>query len=179
MAGMAIMVLSTLMFGNISLDVAIVSLVWPNILQGFGIACIMVPLMAIAVGTLPQAKIGNASGIFNLTRNLAGSVGISLSTTALARLSQAHQADLVGHLSPYETVFREMLQSFQSGLSSYAGAPQAKVQAYAVMNNLLLQQSTLKAFIDIFSWTALLIAFCIPGALLMKRVISKEQISIH
>jgi DHA2 family multidrug resistance protein len=179
MIGVALMVVSTFMFSSINLEIAIANLVWPNILQGLGMALVVVPLMAMSVGTLPQEKIGNASGIFNLTRNLAGSIGISISTTALARLSQANQADLVGHMSSYEPVFRERLSAFQGGLSSYVGAPQAKPLAYAVMNNLLLQQSTLKAFIEIFAWTALFTVFCIPGVLLLKKVITKDRVSIH
>ena len=179
MLGAALMVLSTLMFANVTLDTAMINLMLPNILQGFGMALVMVPLMAIAVGTLPKAKMGNASGIFNLTRNLAGSIGISISTTYLARLAQVHQANMVGHMSPYEPAFRERLSAFQGALSSISGAPQAQVQAYAVMNRILLQQSTLKAFVDIFAWTALITVICVPGALLLKKVISKEGVSLH
>ncbi|MDM7997539.1 MAG: DHA2 family efflux MFS transporter permease subunit [Acidobacteriota bacterium] len=179
MLGAALMVVSTLMFANVSLDTAMIHLVLPNILQGFGIALVMVPLMAITVGTLPKAKIGNASGIFNLTRNLAGSIGISISTTYLARLAQVHQANLVGHMSAHEPIFRERLAAFQGALSSVSGAPQARVQAYALMNRILLQQSTLKAFVDIFAWTALLAVLCIPGALFLKKVLAREGVALH
>jgi DHA2 family multidrug resistance protein len=179
MLGVALIIISTLMFGNVTLDTAMINLVLPNILQGIGIALVMVPLMAITVGTLPKEKMGNASGIFNLTRNLAGSIGISISATCLARLAQVHQANMVGHMSPYDPIFRERLSVFQGALSSSAGAPQAQVQAYVVMNRILLQQSTLKAFVDIFAWTALLTAICIPGALLLKKAISKEGVTLH
>ena len=179
MVGVVLTIISTFMFGGINLDVAMINLVLPNILQGLGMGFVMVPLMAMSVGTLPQAKIGNASGIFNLSRNLAGSIGISISTTALARLSQVNQAEMVSHLSPYEPAFREKLGAMQAGLASITGAPQAQTQAYAVLNGILLQQSTLKAFIDVFSWTALLTALCIPGTLLLKKSIAKGNVSFH
>jgi len=179
MIGVALIVISTLMFGNVTLDTAMINLVLPNILQGFGMALVMVPLMTIAVGTLPKERIGNASGIFNLTRNLAGSIGISVSTTYLARLAQVHQANLVGHLSPYEPIFRERISAFQGALSSGVGVPQAQVHAYAMMNRILLQQSTLKAFVDIFAFTALITLICIPGALLLKKVIAKDGVALH
>jgi DHA2 family multidrug resistance protein len=179
MLGVALVATSTLMFGNMTLDVSMIDLVLPNILQGFGLALVMVPLMAITVGTLPKEKMGNASGIFNLSRNLAGSIGISISTTYLARLAQVHQANMVPHLTPYDPVYRERLAAFQHALSSSAGAPQAQVQAFAVMNRILLQQSTVKAFIDVFAWTAALTMICIPGALLLKKVISKESVAMH
>jgi MFS transporter, DHA2 family, multidrug resistance protein len=67
------------MFGNLTLDVSMASIVLPNLIQGFGLGLLMVPLMAVAVGTL-QEKIGNASGLFNLVRNLGGSIGISIAT---------------------------------------------------------------------------------------------------
>jgi DHA2 family multidrug resistance protein len=179
MVGVVLTIVSTFMFGGINLDVAMINLVLPNILQGLGMGFVMVPLMAMSVGTLPQAKIGNASGIFNLSRNLAGSIGISISTTALARLSQVNQAEMVSHLSPYEPAFREKLGAMQAGLASITGAPQAQIQAYAVLNGILLQQSTLKAFIEVFLWTALLTAICIPGTLLLKKSIAKGNVSFH
>jgi DHA2 family multidrug resistance protein len=175
MLGAVLMVMSTLMFGNVTLDTAMINLVLPNILQGFGMALVMVPLMAIVVGTLPKEMIGNASGIFNLTRNLSGSIGISISTTYLARLAQVHQANMVGHLSPYEPVFRERLSAFQGALSAYSGAPQANILGYALLNRIMLQQATLKAFVDVFSWTALITVICIPGALLLKKVVSRQS----
>jgi MFS transporter, DHA2 family, multidrug resistance protein len=134
MLGVALVALSALMFGNVTLDMSMGNLMLPNILQGFGMALVMVPLMTIAVSTLSREKMGNASGIFNLTRNLAGSIGISITTTYLSRLSQVHQANLVGHISPYDLAFRERFSVFQGYFSGSSGAPQAKQQAYAVLN---------------------------------------------
>ena len=107
--GVACIAAATLMFGNLTLDVSMASIVWPNVLQGLGMGMVMVPLMTISVGTLPKEKIGNASGIFNLMRNLGGSIGISVSTTFLARMTQTHQANLVGHMTPYDPVFQQQL----------------------------------------------------------------------
>jgi MFS transporter, DHA2 family, multidrug resistance protein len=179
MLGVALVALSALMFSNVTLDMSMGNLMLPNILQGFGMALVMVPLMTIAVGTLSREKMGNASGIFNLTRNLAGSIGISITTTYLARLSQVHQANLVGHISPYDLAFRERFSAFQGYFSGSSGGPLAKQQAYAVLNQLMLQQATIKAFVDVFAWTAFITICCLPGALLLKKVLSKDTISLH
>jgi DHA2 family multidrug resistance protein len=50
---------------------------------------------------------GNATGLFNLLRNLGGSFGIATMTTLLARRSQVHQSHLVEHLTPYDLPFRD------------------------------------------------------------------------
>jgi DHA2 family multidrug resistance protein len=155
------------------------SIIWPNILYGLGMGLVMVPLMTISLGTLAKEKIGNASGIFNLMRNLGGSIAISVSTTFLARMSQAHQSNLVSHMTPYDPVFRDRLAALAAGLSNSTGAPQARLQAYGVLHGILLQQSNLGAYVDMFCWTAALMLLCLPGAWLLKKVTAKGSVALH
>jgi DHA2 family multidrug resistance protein len=177
--GIAFIAASTLMFGNLTLDVSMSSVVWPNVLQGLGMGLVMVPLMALAVGTLPNEKIGNASGIFNLMRNLGGSIGISISTTFLVRMTQVHQANMVAHLTPYDAAFQQRLASMASGLSRYSAAPVARAQAYGALYGIMQQQAYLKAYVDMFCWTALIVALCLPLVWLLKRVATKGTVAAH
>ena len=112
-------------------------------------------------------------------RNLGGSIGISVSTTFLARMAQTHQANLVGHMTPYDPVFRQQFSSIAAGLSRYSAAPVARVQAYGMLNGMLLQQANLKAYVDMFCWTALIIALCLPGVWLLKKVATKGSAVVH
>jgi MFS transporter, DHA2 family, multidrug resistance protein len=178
-AGLACMAGATMMFGSLTLDVSMASIVLPNVIKGVGMGLVMVPLMAMSVGTLPKEKIGNGTGIFNLMRNLGGSIGISVSTTFLARMTQAHQANLVGHMTPYDPVFQQRLSDIAAGMSRYVAAPVAKLQAYGMLNGILLQQACLKAYVDMFCWTALIIAVCVPGVWLMRKVAGKESVALH
>jgi DHA2 family multidrug resistance protein len=177
--GIALIAASTLMFANLTLDVSMASIVWPNVLQGLGMGLVMVPLMALAVGTLPNEKIGNASGIFNLMRNLGGSIGISISTTFLVRMTQVHQANMVAHLTPYDAAFQQRLASMAGGLSRYAAAPVARAQAYGALYGIMQQQAYLKAYVDMFCWTALIVALCLPLVWLLKRVATKGTAAVH
>ena len=174
--GVACVAAATWMFGNLTLDVSMASIVWPNVLKGLGMGLVMVPLMTMSVGTLSKEKIGNASGIFNLMRNLGGSIGISVSTTFLARMTQVHQSELVGHMTPYDPVFQERLSGFSASLG---GGPAAQTQAYGFLYGILQQQSYLKAYVDMFYWTALIIALCLPCAWLMKKVSTKGSLALH
>jgi len=177
--GVACTAAATLMFGNLTLDVSMASIVWPNVLQGLGVGCVMVPLMAISVGTLSKEKIGNASGIFNLMRNLGGSIGISVSTTFLARMTQTHQANLVSHMTPYDPVFQQRFSAITAGFSRHSAGPQARMQAYGLLHGILLQQANLKAYVDMFCWTALILALCLPGVWLLKKVVTKGSGALH
>jgi DHA2 family multidrug resistance protein len=177
--GIALLAVATLMFGSLTLDVSMASIVWPNVLQGFGMGLLTVPLMAIAVGTLPQEKMGNGSGIFNLMRNLGGSIGISISTTFLVRMTQVHQANLVSHMTPYDAVFQQRLAGMAAGLGRYSAGPAARAQAYGVLYGILQQQSNVKAYVDMFCWTALIVALCLPGVWLLKRAAGKGSTVVH
>jgi DHA2 family multidrug resistance protein len=155
------------------------SIGWPGIIEGLGLAFVMVPLMTMSLGTLAKEKIGNASGIFNLARNLGGSIGISVSTTFLVRMTQTHQANLVTHMTPYDLVFQARLSALTAGLSRYSAEPRAHMQAYGLLHGMLLQQSNLMAYVDIFRWMALIMAACLPGAWLLKKVVTKAGVALH
>jgi DHA2 family multidrug resistance protein len=71
-----------------------------NVINGFGAGFIFVPLATLAVGTLRNEEIGNATGIQNLLRNIGGSIGLSFVATKLVRSAQEHQAMMVGQFSP-------------------------------------------------------------------------------
>jgi DHA2 family multidrug resistance protein len=178
-AGVACVAVATFIFGTLTLDVSMASIVWPNVIYGVGMGLTVVPIMAMAVGTLPNEKIGNASGIFNLMRNLGGSIGISVSTTYLARMTQAHQANLAAAMTPYSPVFQQRLAALTAGMHRYSVRPVAQMQAYGLLNGILLQQANLKAYVDMFCWTAVIVALCLPGVWLMRKAVSKGNISLH
>jgi DHA2 family multidrug resistance protein len=72
---------------------------WPQVFQGVALSFLFVPLMALSMAGISKEKMGNATSIFNLMRNIGGSVGIAIMTTFLARRTQMHQNVLVGNIT--------------------------------------------------------------------------------
>ncbi len=105
---------SSFLFGNINLSIGMSSIVWPTVLSGVAISFIFVPLATSSMGTLAQDQIGNASGLFNLTRNLGGSIGIAGITTFIARGAQTNQAAFVHHFSQYNPVYNKSSRPFRT-----------------------------------------------------------------
>ena len=68
----------------------------PQILRGFGLMMCMVPINNVALGTLPPARIRGASGLFNLTRNLGGAVGLAVINTVLTNRQDVHYRAAAG-----------------------------------------------------------------------------------
>jgi MFS transporter, DHA2 family, multidrug resistance protein len=56
----------------------------PQVFQGVVLALLFIPIMTLAMSSIPKEKMGNATSIFNLMRNIGGSLGIAIMTTFLA-----------------------------------------------------------------------------------------------
>jgi DHA2 family multidrug resistance protein len=168
--GFGILAVSTYLLGDIDLEITVRSIAWPQVWSGFALGFVFVPLTVLSTGTLRNEEIGNATGIYNLMRNVGGSFGIAAVTTMLARGAQAHQAAMVSHLTPYDPVFRERLREMVANFTAHANVVTATQQAYAAMYQTLVRQATLLAYIDIFRILALICLICLPAGLLFKKV---------
>jgi MFS transporter, DHA2 family, multidrug resistance protein len=168
--GFTLLSISSFMLGRVTLDIGMAYIIWPSILNGIAISFIFVPLTTATMGHLKQEQISNASGIFNLMRNLGGSVGIASLTTILTRRAQMHQAMMVSHLTPFDPAFQQSLQAAQAALTPQSGSWLAHLQAQASIYSSLGQQATLWAFVDDFRLFGLLCICCVPLVLLFKRV---------
>jgi DHA2 family multidrug resistance protein len=178
-AGLLLLGLSGLGYGGFNLEVARENLIWPTFVQGVGLGMCMIPLMTISMGMLKKEEMGNAAGIFALARNLAGSIGISLMVAMETRAAQAHQADLVPHLTPFDMALQQTQQGLHATLSAQIGSMQAGELANGAIYRELSRQSHMLGYIDDFRWLAVLCFVVIPLAILLKRVIVKEPVAAH
>jgi len=167
--GFGLLGASTWMLGNISLQIGMSSVVVPNILNGFAMGFIFVPLTTMTLSRLRKQEMGNATGIYNLMRNIGGSVGIATVTTMLVRGSQIHQSTLAADAgSPLASGLARGLQArlFSQG----ADMVTAHQKALGMIYRSVQQQSALMAYADNFRLIAILAFACIPLLLLFQRV---------
>ena len=105
--GLLINCLAVYLMSLYNLQIDLFHAAWPRFIQGFGLGCTFVALTTLTMSHVPQEKMGNATGIFNLLRNLGGSFGIATMTTLLSRRAQFHQSHLVERLTPFSLPFHE------------------------------------------------------------------------
>jgi len=171
---------SALMLGNINLEVAKSSFNLANLVQGAGIAMTFVPLTTMTMGLLRNEEMGNATGLYNLMRNLGGSIGISVVTAMVVRGAQTHQAVLVTHLTPFDVNYQNAVQVGQAALAASVGDAQAQIMAPGSIYNSLLQQSSLLAYSDDFRWLAMVSFASLLAVFFMKRVAApKGPVAMH
>jgi DHA2 family multidrug resistance protein len=159
--GFATLGLSSLLLSQLTLQTSMTNIVWPNIISGMGTSAIFVPLTTLAIGTLRNEQIGNATGLQNLVRNIGGSVGLSLVSTFQQRFSQAHQFQMVKQLSPLNPIYMQKLNAVQAIFARRFNPGDALAHARGLLYNTLLQQSSYGAFIDLFFLVACLCALCV------------------
>jgi DHA2 family multidrug resistance protein len=168
--GLVIFGVSTLMLSRINLGISMGAVAWPNFLNGFGGGFVFVPLTTLAMGRLRKQEMGNASGIYNLVRNIGGSIGIAALTANQVRGAQIHQSYLGAHLTADNPVATNTIQGlavrFQSG---GADAVLAHREALGAVYGKLQQQAAVLAYADNFRLLGYLALGCIPLAFLLKR----------
>ena len=83
--------------------------------RGSALAALFVPLTTISMDPIPRERMGNATSLFNLMRNLGGSIGIAMTGTLLARKQQEYVNVLGAHVTPYSQAARASLEAARSG----------------------------------------------------------------
>ena len=162
--------LTTLYFGSISLDVSPMTLFIPILITGFGLSFVFVPINTAAYGTLSNEQIGNASGLFNLMRNVGGSIGISIATVLLTRRTDAHQNELNNYNSTSGTAFQNSLHGAQQALNNTFGHANSNYAAQSTLYQQLQRQALSWAFVDVFRWLSLLCVICIILVWFLQKV---------
>ena len=169
-AGFSVTAGSALVYSRMNLDIAQRNVVWTSLVNGFAGPLMFVPLTTTAMGTLTRQQMGQGTGIFNLMRNIGASVGIATVTTLLTRGTQAHQARLVAHLTPYNPEYQRWLEDARARLAPQVGSAAAGPAALGLLYRTLVRQATLLSFLDTFRLLSFLAMICVPLVLLFKRV---------
>ena len=162
--------LTTLYFGSITLDISPTTLLLPILITGFGLSFVFVPINTAAYGTLSNEQIGNASGLFNLMRNVGGSIGISLASTLLVRRADVHQNFITNSVPQTGQNFQNSLAATTHALTGWFGHANAAHPAEAMLYRELQRQALSLAYVDIFRWLSLLSFGCIVVVWLFKKV---------
>ncbi len=145
-------------------------MLWPIALRGFATGCMFIPLATYAVGGLRGRNLAHGSALFNLARQLGGSVGIAILANLLTHQTALHRADLVGDLVTGDPTTEARLSAITHGLvAKGADTYSATKEAMGILNGLVQRQATMLAFRDIFLIVAVLIAVSIPLITLLRK----------
>jgi DHA2 family multidrug resistance protein len=156
-------------FGALDLSAGYWDFFWPQFIQGVSLALLFVPLTTVTMDPIPREKMGNATSIFNLMRNIGGSFGIATATTLLARRQQLHVNVLGAHANPYSLETQALLERLRAGfVARGSDLVTATEQARAALFGLVHQQAAMLSFIDVFRLLGILFILLLPLLFVMK-----------
>lgn len=143
---------------------------WPMIWRGIGLGMVFIPLNNLALGNLQPEQIGNGSGIYNLVRQLGGSVGIASSATALVQLQTINRGDLLRHITNTTPEAVERLAKFKNLFMSH-GIPStlAEKKALLLLNRQVTEQAAMLSFERLFLCFGIALLAALPLLLFMRR----------
>ena len=169
-AGVGIFALSMWKHAHFTTESGMSDFFWPLIFRGLGLGLIFVPLTNLALADLPMAKIPNGTGLFNLMRQLGGSIGIALSATLVQRFTAIHRADLMAAVTPYSEVTRERVAMITQALISRGELPAlAQTKAIGFLNGVVTKQAMMLSFEQLFLLFGTVFVLSLPLLLLMHK----------
>ncbi|HZI31796.1 MAG TPA: EmrB/QacA family drug resistance transporter, partial [Candidatus Binatia bacterium] len=139
----------------------------------------MVPLMTVAMATISNEQMGNATGLYALVRNLAGSIGIAVAVAMQSRGALRHQAYLVSHLTPYDLAYQNATQAGPQVLAHSIGTAQAGPGTLGVIYQSAIQHANMLGFVDEYRWLAMVCLLSVPLILLFKKGDGHREVMMH
>jgi DHA2 family multidrug resistance protein len=159
--GIVMNIIGVYAYTQLPMEIQPWDMVWPMLLQGFGVSLIFTSLSSLAFATLPADLSVEASGLFSLLRTLGSSIGISVAVTVLTRQGQVSWNQLGGFLNPYNPAFH----SYFTALHLHPTTPLA-IQLFGVT---LLQQSQMVAFDSTFVFVMWSFVLMLPFVFFIKK----------
>jgi len=167
---------SSLYAARLAPDVSFGWLAWIRAYQTIGLAFLFVPNSTLAYSTLPRALNADATALYSMFRNIAGSVGISIATAITANRLQVHRAYLATHLSPLDQPYDSLLAQYHQSLQALGYAASAlNDTAAGLINGMLNQQAAILAYCDVFTVSALASFAVVPLAFLFRSGIAGRR----
>jgi DHA2 family multidrug resistance protein len=168
--GLTATAIAMFMVSSFSLDVGFWNFWWPLMIQGAGLGLIFVPLTTVTNDPIPRERMGNATSLFNLMRNLGASIGISAVTTLQFRQTQIHINVLGEHVSSTSPMAQQTIAGLQQAfMAGGADAVTAAQQAHGVVWGMLLRHASMLAYNDVFRFLGGMFLLLLPLLFLMKK----------
>ncbi|HEX2549810.1 MAG TPA: DHA2 family efflux MFS transporter permease subunit [Gammaproteobacteria bacterium] len=144
-------------------------IIWPLLLQGFGLGLIFIPLSSVAYSTLKDSMRTEAAGLFSLLRTIGSSIAISIIITLYTRHTQSAWNQLGGFIHPYNPAVHDYLRHLQLTLDSPLSS--------TILASELSKQAQMIAFVDIYAFITFSFLLMIPMVFLLKKKLSTPMLS--
>jgi len=143
---------------------------WSQLLRGFGQILVMMPLSQLSMRSVGARDAGDAAGLYNMSRNLGGTLGLALLGVLMDRRSHFHDDALREGISANSQLAQDHMASNTASYLAQTGDPStAQLQAFAHLANDIAQQASVMAYNDSFYVLGLAMLACLPLIFILKK----------
>jgi DHA2 family multidrug resistance protein len=175
LVGLGITVCSYWQFAHLSLDVNGHDLLVPQLFQGMGFGMMFVALSTVVLSTVDRPKMTSAVGLYNVTRQIMGSVGIAIAASLLSNGQTLYRSVLIAHVTAYNPASRHWIADTAQGFIHHGmNKLSAQGAALSAMSNEIDRQAQMLSFNHIFILMAFIFVLSIPLMMTIKNQKAKE-----
>lgn len=169
-SGLIVTGFSFLQLSHLTSQVGIWDILWPQLLQGIGFSLIFVALSTAALSTIPRPEVTAATGLYNVSRQVFGSVGIAISATQLTSGMNRYHSMLAERASVTNAAAVSWLQTATAGMMARTGADfeTARRMALRLLDATIMRQAAVLSYNRVFVLVAVLFVIALPLVLLLK-----------
>ena len=162
-AGLVVAAYTQWVMSRFTIEVGPSDLLMPLIVQGLGFGMVFVSLSTAVLSGIDRANMTSATGLYNLIRQLGGSIGTAVVVTLLTQHVDQARNELVGNASLTNPAFVQEVHAMAANFMAHGySQPDAMAAALLAVNQLIEQQSATIAYEYIFFWIGMLFAVCLP-----------------
>ncbi|WP_224957842.1 DHA2 family efflux MFS transporter permease subunit [Geomonas subterranea] len=167
--GLLLSAASFLLMTRLSLDVGYRELFLVQAVQGMGFGMTFVSVSTATLASVPRPRMMAASGLYNVFRQVFGSIGIAWAANLLVRGQAQHRVRLADGLLPYSERVAHWLEQSAASLGARYGSLAAKVKALHLLDNLVQRQASMLAFNRVYLVFGVMLLAALPLVLLMGQ----------
>ena len=168
--GLLLIAAGTFLNTGLTADWGYAQFVLPQMLRGAGFVCSFIPLTGLALGTLPASEVHNASGLFNVTRNLGGALGLAVINTLINHRTWLHWQQLAESTRLSRAPVREALGNMRELLQPSLGDA-SQAGSIGMLAQQMQQQAATMTYADMYR----LLAWSVVASLLLLPLLHKPR----
>ncbi|MGZ5027765.1 MAG: DHA2 family efflux MFS transporter permease subunit, partial [Methylobacter sp.] len=176
--GLSLFALGSWMNGNLNAESGYWEFFWPQAIRGTAMMLCFLPINTLALGRLPVEEVKNASGLYNLMRNLGGAIGLAVANTQMIYLTKAHYATLRESVTATRYQARQMLDGLTASMAQM-NLPDPDAAALKQITGLAFREAEVMTFNNLFQVIAVLFVVSLSVAPFLKTVDREMAAVIH
>jgi len=176
--GFGLFALGSWMNGGLTAESGYWEFFWPQAIRGGALMLCFLPINTLALGLLPVEEIKNASGLYNLMRNLGGAIGLAVANTQMIYLTKAHYATLRDSVTATSYQAQQMLEGLTASMQQM-NVPDPDLAALKQITGLALREAEVMTFNNLFQVIAVIFLASLAVAPFLKKVDGEKAAMIH